>query len=940
MQLQGDRGDSGRRVLYTPGVDQSMNFIRGQTSVFGIDAVFLGRLRRMTVWIEAGERTSTTWYLERIVVREILLPFSPSQRRISDRTSQSPHEAQSSIHSVQLGVSCFPCHQWLGLTPKPGTPEIQLTATAGSGAVTADMLERSVSSNQEETWWQLEQWKFRPGNAVVFYSYATGARMRVVEGGRIEAHQLEEKDTVDTSGTVFIVTSPSTELRHGRILKPRPAPNSLASHGHIHLNNSVMLQRDVERFNESNTVNKIRQFCCAQDAWLRLSLNPTAGLCVTDERLNSSRSVNETCQFRIRARPEHWVVLEAVRPSSSRSATHVYIGPDGYVVSGAAGPLSIPGKLLMVHAKGCLRDETILWLCTSSQQTLAALLCDKSTDQSDPQQIRSQSEWSFKLRGTGLRNKEAYWRVQKVSKGIRQFESVAWPGHYLRVVNGKVDAMGSGGTDCLFHIVRQRSKGYIQLSPSSSPSALVGMEEDGEVALFAASDTDHTRFYPEVITYGIHKPTSEAPTVKKAQKNVPLKSDVTEDEQVVTEDSVKGSWPLQMTESAISSIVNEEDLDATPDSTQAANLKDMSPNDWKVSITTVYAAKNCSVLLVVYGFQSNSGPILIGQTGDEKELFQENSTDNFMVVLEKLEPIFKVRLELSPLEPHEAVEWEILEVVLENFVSGEKISFDFSGRPFGRTSTFCQLAREQVMDDLAIEIKSCIAKGLQSVDPADTTKLDVVFYRVVLELRSDAGWTESQSSFEPHVSLMGRYGDCGRRIIPLIAPTSMRHMENEDLWIYESYLEAVYLGELTRCLLGPVDVTSQMDDARTGPFCTRVIIWDPVSEQYFHFQANTWLLGKRTGQIHELHLHISEIRTRECDGELEAEIKQIDEEQTDMQGDEKEESLQSQVVPDEDDDEEKEELMNLIYEDAHQLISAIVEKAEQNLATFQRWRTQ
>ncbi|KER25794.1 hypothetical protein T265_06825 [Opisthorchis viverrini] len=79
------------------------------------------------------------------------------------------------------------------------------------------------------------------------------------------------------------------------------------------------------------------------------------------------------------------------------------------------------------------------------------------------------------------------------------------------------------------------------------------------------------------------------------------------------------------------------------------------------------------------------------------------------------------------------------------------------------------------------------------------------------------------------------------------------------------------------------------------------------------------------------------IRNRECDGELEAERKQIDEEQTDMQGDEKEEHFQSQVVPDEDDDEEKEELMNLIYEDAHQLISAIVEKAEQNLATFQRW---
>ncbi|GAA52321.1 lipoxygenase homology domain-containing protein 1, partial [Clonorchis sinensis] len=382
VQLQGDRGDSGRRVLYTPGVDQSMNFIRGQTSVFGIDAVFLGRLRRMTVWIEAGERTNTTWYLERIVVREILLPFSPSQRRISDRTSQSLHEAQSSIHSVQLGVSCFPCHQWLGLTPKPGTPEIQLTATAGSGAVAADMLERSVSSNQEETWWQLEQWKFRPGNAVVFYSYATGARMRVVEGGRIEAHQLEEKNTVDTSGTgnanrismmystvmnefeekcfdrcllgfepainglitrvrysrsanrvgmlkridgysdgllITGVTRVTKQCRSDGYLRERFVSELLF--GHINFTVGALLEfsryivmglqsheraqgtngclaskqtglserkksigdvhRDVERFNESNTVNKIRQFCCAQDAWLRLSLNPTAGLYVT-----------------------------------------------------------------------------------------------------------------------------------------------------------------------------------------------------------------------------------------------------------------------------------------------------------------------------------------------------------------------------------------------------------------------------------------------------------------------------------------------------------------------------------------------------------------------------------------------------------------------------------------------------------------------------------
>lgn len=69
------------------------------------------------------------------------------------------------------------------------------------------------------------------------------------------------------------------------------------------------------------------------------------------ENLNGNRRASSSCEFRIRAQPDHWIALEVVRPSSERVPTHVYVGPEGHVVSGAAGPISVPGKLFVAHAK-------------------------------------------------------------------------------------------------------------------------------------------------------------------------------------------------------------------------------------------------------------------------------------------------------------------------------------------------------------------------------------------------------------------------------------------------------------------------------------------------------------------------------------------------------------------------------------------------------------
>ncbi|VDP09162.1 unnamed protein product, partial [Schistosoma curassoni] len=54
-------------------------------------------------------------------------------------------------------------------------------------------------------------------------------------------------------------------------------------------------------------------------------------------------------------------------------------------------------------------------------------------------------------------------------------------------------------------------------------------------------------------------------------------------------------------------------------------------SSWKLSIYTEKSAQNCEIVLVVYGIDGNSGPILIGRSNDEKGLFQANRIDNFMV---------------------------------------------------------------------------------------------------------------------------------------------------------------------------------------------------------------------------------------------------------------------------------------------------------------------
>ncbi|CAH8433675.1 unnamed protein product [Dicrocoelium dendriticum] len=837
VQLWGDRGDSGIRALRNSNETGEINFIRGKTNLFHINAVYLGRLRRLSIWLSGIKGFNPTWYLEKITVREYLMcgnkPCAAGGKKLLD--------CEQPLDGVRLKTVCFPCHRWIGSEQATGVKETHLVADQCNGGLDADEVGGGIWSEQEELWWQMVKWKFQPGTMVVFYSSITEVPLQVSVNGRINARRQNEGSCGNPDfATVFTVSLVPPDGKTNRVLKPVGTHRSIAPND---------IHRDMERFNEIGVYSTIRHFYTQRDAWMKMALDESLGLCVVDERLDSTVGSKEVGQFRIRARPDHWIVLESWPSTTSTSSrTHVYVGPEGRIVGGARGPLSVPGKLLMPHVKGTLRDQGLLWLCTSSHQTLAPILRD-STEHNR----QTGTEWVFDLKGTGARNPDAYWRVKRIDHELRGFEAFSWPGHYLRVTVDGVDIMGSGDDDCHFRITRHRSKGFIHLSPINKPEKYLGMEENGAVCLFDDSQGDNIRFYPEVIEYGIAVSRHTTPESVCTNQESSVKFRGTEHEQSspqqdddASSDHHHSDYTEPTVERELGSVAPGDDLNL-----ESLDHAEPSDNQWKVSISSASTAKNCTILLVVYGVNSNSGPILIGRSDEETELFQKNSTDSFMVVLEDIKPIYKIRVELTPIDMTMDTEWELIEVTLEQAGTEEKLVFDFTGRPLGRSAAFCQLCREQVVDESAVKFGVDLAHLLHH-------ELGLVIYQVEMQLMANSEWTERTLEFEPHFSLIGKHGDCGRRLAPLSSPpTTLKTTDKENRWVFETELEAAYLGELTRCLLGPVDVRSLTPEERDGPMCVGVTVWDPIAGRPFYFQAHTWLRSERTGQIHELHLNVN-----------------------------------------------------------------------------------
>ncbi|VDK24153.1 unnamed protein product [Taenia asiatica] len=198
--------------------------------------------------------------------------------------------------------------------------------------------------------------------------------------------------------------------------------------------------------------------------------------------------------------------------------------------------------------------------------------------------------------------------------------------------------------------------------------------------------------------------------------------------------------------------------------------------DWKNQLHTSESAFNADIVLVVYGTRGNSGPIIIRTSDCEKRLFRAGNIDEFKLSRKQIR-------------------------------SGES-----------------------VRDSLPAEILS--SDGL---DPS----AGLVLYRMKFYARVSLESIQ-QGHLGPKATLLGRYGDTGRRLIVLTTPFAKKL--DDDLEVFECFLEAVYLGFLTHCRIGPIS------ESRLGArFCVGIEVVDPMTSEIYRFPANV-LIGSNKGR--------------------------------------------------------------------------------------------
>ncbi|CAH8628711.1 unnamed protein product [Schistosoma margrebowiei] len=946
--IQGDRGDTGTRILWNDEISKMNAFSRGKTTSFNVEAVFLGRLKSLTIWLESDnngneQNTTTTttntthnnnnnnWYLEYVIIQQLSVnssmnifntlsssstPTSQSFPYTNDHFLTCTNNKLNNIYNDISAIYIFPCFQWLTTKFGMNSLPIKLIPINSNGTFTINLIETIMAYQKEQTFWQVEKWKFKPGTKIIFYSYLTGAPMRIIDSNRIDCQPIDSVNGVSNqrNGEVFNVSygltnSKRSKLSRSSLHQQFGSRDLLNNYKQSILNQNIEycnnLNDHLKSTNKMNNRNKntkcIRSFSSVQNPWLSMCLDEIAGL---NLKINSDLD-SQFFNFKIRPQSERLIALEINKKSSLQTRKiHVYVGPDGRVVSGATGPVTVPGKLFLPYVKGCLRDQTILWLCTEIQQTLIPIIIHETNQNNSEVKINS---CKFDLRATGERTTEAYWRVHKVDKNIRRFESVAWPGNFLRVTSNNVDVMGGGGMDCYFQINRVRCKGFFQLSPLVNIKKIIGMNEDGTITLYD-KDTmeENSRFYPEVVKYGFSSPQIQLNNSCLTNRTVDispqpiisnslLDNDNEEDEEnkgnLQKEFKITSTRQQQQMLELIQSR-NQTDMDTTNsvfvddtnsngnylnktltlnNSNENQTIKDSS---WKLSIYTEKSAQNCEIVLVVYGIDGNSGPILIGRSNDEKGLFLANRIDNFMIIVGNIGSIYKIRLEVNQINPDNDSEWEVDKLILENVKINKQLIFDFIGRPFGKLNNFYCLSREQITH-LHLSTNKIMKKQSREQQEGEDEEqeqeeeeftLCLLNYRIQLEFSDDVIKRNDKLNIalEPYICLIGQYGDSGRRLIGYITDKQLIINEKRNILVLDTLIESAYLGEVTSCFLGPVDIEERLQEERTGLLCTKILIWDTKKEVVYEIPADTWLLFKRNEQTHEIHLEVGQIHSIEA----------------------------------------------------------------------------
>ncbi|VDK74560.1 unnamed protein product [Dibothriocephalus latus] len=162
-----------------------------------------------------------------------------------------------------------------------------------------------------------------------------------------------------------------------------------------------------------------------------------------------------------------------------------------------------------------MRDEGIIMLCTNYEQAICPGSITEPLTSSNPKSEEVGGPpptppsqifaWA-----TGARDGNSLWRVCHVprekgepTRGLRMFESVVYPGHFLRIVGaGECDIMGDGGVLCYFRVHRNKAKGFVVLESFAHPDLFLSILSNGSVT--ASNNADGTNgadvcIYPEVV---------------------------------------------------------------------------------------------------------------------------------------------------------------------------------------------------------------------------------------------------------------------------------------------------------------------------------------------------------------------------------------------------------------------------------------------------------
>ncbi|VDL99143.1 unnamed protein product [Schistocephalus solidus] len=226
------------------------------------------------------------------------------------------------------------------------------------------------------------------------------------------------------------------------------------------------------------------------------------------------------------------------------------------------------------------------------------------------------------------------------------------------------------------------------------------------------------------------------------------------------------------------------------------------------------------------------------------------------ISLRGIGPIFKIRLEVNPVDESELPYWGVQQVAFKNDLNQKRLLFDFIGRSFVSTYGNCQLAREQLLSSKSYEDTpgNVLPSQLLRDDGRDPS-VGLVLYRIKLAVLSTRETHShlTDSAPVPHLALFGEFGDTGRRPVALVNPKNDTIQANTDkpLQIYESLIEAVYIGNLKNCILGPVE---EEETTNSHYLFTGVVVIDPLTGEEYKLPAQAWLAHRRVNHFKEVSL--------------------------------------------------------------------------------------